>query len=332
MSIFKRGKTYHLDIPLANGKRLRRSAETSDRKAAQELHDQLKAQLWRQDELGEVAPHSFDEAAEEWLRSHENDSAIRDYRHHIKFWSEALAGLRLDEIKRPLVAQIVEKLVTRKNKPASDGTKNNYVITLRSVLSFACKEREWLTFVPAFRTYGSKKDSLRQIIATPAQAKALLEVLPPQLRSPVQFAFMTGLRKANVFGLTWDRVDLERSLCWVWPNDTKAGNLIVCPLNSAAKAMLESLPRVAGEQRVFPVEAPCWHQWNRYTKRAGLPEGFRFHDIRHSFASWAAMDGIDRKTLQEMLGHKTPTMLDRYVHLPTDHLVSAAEKVAARLH
>jgi len=331
MSIKKRGNTWHIDIALPTGGRLRQSAQTSDRKAAQELHDQLKAQLWRQEQLGEKPLRSFDEAADKWELEHADDKAIEDYKHHLKFWRQAFAGMALTEITRPNAAEAVEALVTRKKKLASAGTKMNYVITLRSVLNTALKDWEWIDQVPTLKTYGDKQKR-KMSIATPAQAKALMAVLPEQLRAPIAFAFMTGLRKSNVFGLAWDRVDLERSIAWVQPIDTKAENLIVCPLNSAAKALLEAQPRVAGENRVFPVEPPCWHQWNRYTKRAGLPAGFRFHDIRHSFASWLALDGTDRKTLQELGGWKSPQMLETYVHLPTEHLVQASEKLAARLH
>lgn len=332
MSIFKRGKTFYIDIALPGGRRFKQSAQTADRKAAQELHDQLKAQLWRQTKLGEKQPRSLTEAAERWLAEHKTDGAIRDYTHHLVFWCARAEGMALTDITRAWAAEQIEGLITRKGTPASNGTRNNYVITLRSVLSTACKEWEWIDQVPTFRTYGDKREASKMLIATPAQAKALLEVLPPQLRAAVGFAFMTGLRKSNVFGLTWDRVDLARGVCWVQPIDTKAGNLIVCPINSAARALLEQQPRVAGENRVFPVEPPCFHQWRRYTKRAGLPEGFRFHDIRHTFASWAAMDGVDRKTLQDMGGWKTPAMIDNYVHLPVDHLVNAAERLATRLH
>jgi len=330
MSIFKRGKTFYIDVFLPNGKRLKQSAQTSDRKAAQELHDQLKAQLWRQVKLGDKQPRSLTEAAERWLGEHSKDGAIRDFTHHLAFWCARAEGMSLTDISRSWVAEQIEGLITRKNKPASVGTKNNYVITLRSVLNTACREWEWIDQVPALRTYGSKRDASKMLIATPTQAKALLEVLPPALRAAVGFAFMTGLRKSNVFGLTWDRVDLERSVCWVQPIDTKAGNLITCPLNSAARQLLAQQPQ--DSQRVFPVEPPCHHQWRRYTRRAGLPENFRFHDIRHTFASWAAMDGVDRKTLQDMGGWKTAAMIDNYVHLPVNHLVAASEKLAARLH
>lgn len=335
MSIKKRGATWHIDIALPTGGRLRRSAETSDRKAAQELHDQLKAQLWRQDKLGEKPLRSFDEAADRWELEHASDKGIRHTKHHLKFWRERAEGMALTDITHTWAADQMDGLITCKGKPASNGTKNNYLITLRSLMNTAYRKWRWIDQAPAFFTFGDKPKR-KMCTATPAQAKALLAVLPPALRAPIGFAFMTGLRKSNVFGLTWDRVDLARSIAWVYPVDTKAENLIVCPLNSSAKALLEQqlAERAEGETdpRVFPTLAPCHHQWKRYVKRAGLPAEFRFHDIRHTFASWLALDGTDRKTLQELGGWKSPQMLETYVHLPTEHLVQAAERLSARLN
>ncbi len=336
MSIYKRGNTYYLDIPLPgnNGQRVRRSTQTANRKAAQELHDQLKAQLWRQEKIGDLQPRSLDEAAERYLLEHANDKSLRDSTFHLAFWCERAKGMMLTEITSGWAIDQLQSMVTRKGKPPSVGTMNNYLITLRACMRLAAKRRLGITRsqLPDFELFGEKRDRRRMLIATPAQAKALMDVLPPELKAPIAFAFMTGLRKSNVFGLTWDRVDLQRSIAWVQPIDTKASNLIVCPLNSAARALLEEQPQTAGDTRVFPVLPPCHHQWKRYVKRAGLPEGFRFHDIRHTFASWLAMDGTDRKTVQDMGGWKTAAMVDNYVHLPSDHLVQASERLASRLH
>lgn len=335
MSLFKRGNVWWIDVA-ANGRRLRQSAETSHRAAAQELHDQLKAALWRQKHLNEAAPRSLDEAAEKWLGEKADARALRDYEHHLKWWCERAAGLELTEITRQWVHQQLDGLKARKGKeqrPASAGTKNNYLVTLRSVLNTARDEWEWLEQVPTFRTYGEgKRATMRMCIATPEQAKGLVAVLPPALQAPVAFAFMTGLRKSNVFGLKWSQVDLPRSVAWVTPDETKAGNLIVVPLNTQARAIIESQVRADGEERVFPVEPPCNTQWKRYTARAGMPTGFRFHDIRHTFASWHAMAGTERKTLQDLGGWQSNQMVDRYVHLPTAHLVTAAERLSVNLN
>lgn len=197
-------------------------------------------------------------------------------------------------------------------------------------MNTALKEWEWLESVPSFRKYGEKKKTPRVCIATPEQAKSLIAVMPPHLQGAIAFGFMTGLRRSNVFGLRWAQVNLEQSVAWVNAHDARAGNLIVVPLNATARAVLvrQGEMAVAGEERVFPVQ-PCEHaQWRRYTKRAGLPEGFRFHDIRHTFASWHAMAGTERKSLQDLGGWKTSSMVDHYVHLPAQHLVGASEKLS----
>lgn len=329
MGIYKRADVWWISVQV-NGRQVRKSAETVNRKAAQELHDQLKAALWREKQLGDKPQRSLDEAAERWLLEKADKKALVDYTHHLKFWRARAAGMSLTEITRTWVAEQIEAVITAKGKPASSGTRNNYVTTLRSVFNTALDEWEWIEHVPAFKVYGGKKKGCMQI-ATPEQAKALIGVLPPNLQGPVAFAFMTGLRKSNIFGLRWPQVDLARSVAWVNADEAKAGNLIVVPLNTMAKTILESQPVVVGEERVFPTEPPCWHQWNRYTKRAGLPKGFRFHDIRHTFASWHAMGGTERKTLQDLGGWQSSAMVDKYVHLPSDHLVAAAERLAERL-
>lgn len=327
MSIYKRGKTWWVDVARPDGGRLRRSAETPDRKAAQELHDQLKALLWRQKHLGESPARTFAETADKWLREHKHLDAYVDFEHHLEWWKLQFAGLNLDEVTRDRASDAIDGLRVKGGKVPSAGTKNNYVATLRMVLNTAVRDFEWIEHAPALRTYGEKVH--KKLIATPAQARALVEVMPERLRAPIAFAFMTGLRKSNIFGLSWDRVDLERSVCWVEPNDTKANNLIVVPLNSTALALLAKQPRAG--TLVFPAEPPCHAQWKRYVKRAGLPDGFRFHDIRHTFASWHAMAGTERKTLQDLGGWQTAQMVDNYVHLPSAHLVEAQERLASHL-
>lgn len=337
MPIFKRpGSSLWWISVQVNGRQIRKSAQTSNRKEAQELHDQLKTALWRQEKLGEKPEHSLDEAVEKWIAENSGLRSLRDYRLILSFWVERAQGLALNEITRAWAAKQMDDLViVRGNtrKAPTLGTKNKYVSALRSVLNTALKEWEWLESVPSFRTYGEKK-APRMCIATPEQAKALIAVMPEQLQGPIAFAFMTGLRKSNVYGLRWSQVDLDRSVAWVQPDDAKAGNLIVVPLNTAARAVLarQAEMATAGEERVFPVE-PCNHtQWRRYTKRAGLPQEFRFHDIRHSFASWHAMAGTERKSLQDLGGWQTSAMVDHYVHLPAQHLVGAAEKLSALLN
>jgi integrase len=78
----------------------------------------------------------------------------------------------------------------------------------------------------------------------------------------------------------------------------------------------------AGKWRVLP------DAWKRAVKAAGLPEGFRWHDLRHTFASWHAMAGTPMHILQELGGWSTPSMVQRYAHLSQSHLIEQAQRIA----
>ena len=331
MGIYKRGDTFWIDINF-NNKRIRRTAGTGDRKAAQELHDQLKADLWRQSRLGEKPKRTFEEAAVRWLKEKSHKRSISDDAQRIVFWRQHCAGMTLNQITRNFVAEHLDNFKTRFDRPATAGTKNRYVALLRAILRAAEREWEWIDRAPAFRVYAEPKR--RVSFFTPEQAKAFMAVLPERYQAPVAFAFMTGLRRSNIFGLRWDQVDLVRNVCWVHADQAKAGENIVVPLNTDARALLEQLKeaRIQGQELVFGTD---WRiptkTWRSLLKKANLPLTLRFHDIRHSFASWHLMAGTDKKVVQELGGWKSPQMLERYIHLSPEHLQHAQERLTGKL-
>ena len=77
--------------------------------------------------------------------------------------------------------------------------------------------------------------------------------------------------------------------------------------------------------KVFKDTYPKNTQWKRFVAKAGLPARFRFHDIRHTFATWLSQSGVERKTVQDLAGWNSSSMLDNYVHLPSSHLAAASE-------
>jgi integrase len=140
-------------------------------------------------------------------------------------------------------------------------------------------------------------------------------------------ALLTGMRRANLFGMTWENVNLERGMVVVQADETKAGSRLLVPLNPHAKAILESIegPRTG---RVWGDLTEVWGSaWKAATKRAGVP-WCRFHDLRHTWASWHAMEGTALSVLQELGGWHTPLMVQRYAHLSPEHLAKAAERVS----
>lgn len=156
--------------------------------------------------------------------------------------------------------------------------------------------------------------------------KLLLE-LPTHLRDVAAFALATGLRRANITGLTWEQVDLQRKLAWVHPDQAKARKAIAVPLNDMAMSVVG---RQAGLHQVYvftyqgePIFQVSTKAWYRALERAGI-ENFRFHDLRHTWASWHVQNGTPLFALQELGGWETERMVRRYAHLAADHLAAYA--------
>lgn len=325
--LYKRGKTYWIDITVG-GRRVRRSAGTSDRKAAQELHAKLSNQAWRQESLGEKPRRVFDEAALRWLQDKAHKRSIKSDAQRIVYWRKHFDGLFIDQITADMIYEKVSKLQTRYGRQPSNATKNRYAVLIQSILRRAVKWG-WLTHAPMLEML--PENNKRKTFYTPEQARLLLAHLPEAHKAPVALAFLTGLRKSNVYGLRWDAVDLKRGLAWVHADEAKAGKNITVPLNSDAKALLAGLlaKRVGDHPLVFGDLKPILTKaWRRTLKEAGIPPGLRFHDTRHSFASWHIMAGTDKKTVQELAGWTSPAMIERYVHLTDDHLAGASERLS----
>lgn len=109
-------------------------------------------------------------------------------------------------------------------------------------------------------------------------------------------------------------------------DEAKAGKRILVPLNKSAKALLESFPEPRTGRIWGDMDRVWANTWTSACERAGVP-GFRFHDLRHTWASWHAMAGTPLSVLQELGGWHSHEMVQRYAHLSPEHLVNAAERI-----
>jgi integrase len=330
--LYKRGKTYWIDLAVG-GKRIRRSAGTSDRLKAKELHKRIEDEAFSVVKLGKKPRRTFDEAALRWLQEKAHKKSIRSDAERIQFWRDRCAGKMLDEIDRDFVSETMATFLTRYGRPASNATKNRYTQMIGAILRKAHREWAWVGNAPAL--FMLPENNKRVAYFTPEQARALMAVVPEEQKAPIAFSFLTGLRKSNVYGLRWDQVDLQRGIAWIYGDEAKAGKHITVPLNTDAKALLAGLKQVAPDGQVYVfggVVPPLTKAWRRYLKEARVPGTLRFHDIRHSFASWHIMAGTDQKTLQELAGWASPKMLERYVHLSNAHLADASERLSGYIH
>lgn len=312
MSLFKRGSTWWIDFTTPAGQRFRRSAETGDKTQAQELHDRLKAEAWRVGKLSEKPARTWDEAAYQWLMESQHKRTHGEDMRKIAWLQSFFRGQPLETLTRELIAQVGE----RKKQEASASTANRYLALIRAILRKAALEWEWLDKPPTIRLYREPKRRVRYL--TPDEAKQLLTALPAHLADMAAFSLATGLRQANVMGLAWSQVDLPRQVAWIHGDQAKAGKPIHVSLNDTAMAVLV---RQVGRhpERVFtyqgrPITQANTKAWRRALQRVGI-EDFRWHDLRHTWASWLTQSGVPLNVIQEMGAWESVEMVRRYAHL-----------------
>lgn len=137
-------------------------------------------------------------------------------------------------------------------------------------------------------------------------------------------ALYSGLRQGELLNLTRDRVDWANNVITI--DRSKHGERRQVPMNSVVREVLRRVPPVLGDPRFFPGCRDIAHRFPKYVKAAGLDD-FRFHDLRHTFASRLAMAGVDLLTIKELGGWKTLTMVQRYAHLSPGHQRQAVERI-----
>jgi len=144
---------------------------------------------------------------------------------------------------------------------------------------------------------------------------------------------LTGCRFGEIAALEWDWIRGKRILL----PDSKSGPRTVW-LSSAARAVIDAIPRYSVDcPYLFPARPPTRPidniaaQWTHIREEAGLP-GLRLHDLRHSWASVAAMNGVDMVTIAKLLGHALVETTERYVHLSDQSVTDAADRVSNRIH
>lgn len=329
MSLIKRGNTWWVDFTTPAGERIRRSAGTSNKIQAQELHDKLKAETWRVEKLGDKRKYLWDDAGRQWLIETSHKKTHLEDARKLVWLQQFLRGRVLAEIGREEIAAIGEK----KRLASSGATANRFLALIRAILRKACYEWEWIEKAPKVRLYKETKRRVRWI--TPEQVNLLLQELPQHQRDTTLFALSTGLRQANILGLTWEQVDLLRHTAWI-PADKAKGNEDLHI--SLSKFGVELLQRQLGkhEERVFtyagkPINYINTTTWREALKRAGI-ENFRWHDLRHTWASWLVQNGTPMYDLQEMGGWKSTEMVRRYAHLAPAQMSKHADVVGSLLY
>ncbi len=307
-----------------DGSRIQQSTKTVDKQQAQEFADNLKVRYWQIQKLGEKPRRTWKEASVKWFKETSRRSK-QDALDQIKWLDPYLGNLYLDQIDRETIDKIKDAKLKTGVKPA---TVNKLLEVVRVILNTAMNEWEWIDRVPRVRLMKTPNHRVRWL--TKEEAARLLSNLPEHLRAMAGFSLATGLRRNNVTGLEWSQVDLTRRVAWIHGDQSKSGRPIGVPLNSDAIAILRAQlgkhPIYCFTYRGNRVNQVNTKAWRNALIKAGITD-FRWHDLRHTWASWHVQSGTPIHVLQELGGWSEIKMVQRYAHLAPEHLSPFADNI-----
>lgn len=320
MSVYKRGRVWWVKIQ-HDGKVIRRSSRSTSRSIAVQFERDLTTEL---DRIARGGRERFTlrAAVGRFLSEHLptiRASTAQRYKISARALLDRLGSLHLDEVTRPRLSEFV---AYRKGQKRSASTIRHDLAVLSKIYSLACNAWEWADANPvrSFDKSAIGRVNWRIRFLTPAEEHKLRR----ELRHPVVTAvalgsLYTGMRRGEVMGLRWTDFDWDRSEIYL--KTTKGGVPRVVPMSDTARAHFKAQPRHITSKLVFctpdgrPFSQDTMHQsFARAMARAKI-EDFKFHDLRHTFATRFVQAGGRIERLQLILGHTTIQMTMRYAHL-----------------
>ena len=333
MALYKRGPVWWMSFT-HKGQQYRRSTETEDKKLAQRIFDKLKGEIaegnWFERLPGE--DYRFKDLMAKYLdehsainkakTSHRRDKSLTD--HLNKTFGEML----LTDITS---AMLSEYKVQRRSEGASPRTIN-YELTLMShAFNLAIREWELVDDNPVRRVKKERVNNVIERWLTLDEEEKLLKASPKWLQDIIVFAIHTGLRQSELLDLKWSQVELNRRTITI--SEQKNRGIDTLPLSETAMQVLREREKASSctDRYVFPNNFSR-RRGNRLLlrsfyaaiKQAGI-ENFRFHDLRHTFATRLVQQGVGLFEVQKLGRWKNTSMVMRYAHHNTESLRSAIE-------
>jgi len=230
----------------------------------------------------------------------------------------------LDEISDDILELIIRTkrsaiIARRGAKARPAATLNRFRALIRSILCRAINKWRWIDRMPCVIEL-EEENNARDRWITPAQAKLLLLALPEHQRAVVMFALATGLRQRNVLDMEWVEVDFDQGEIHIPVAKAKGKRVIHVALNETALQVLRSQlglhPVMVFTYRGLPLRNANNRVWRKALKTTGITD-FRWHNLRHTWASWLIQNGTPLYVLKEMGAWESLEMVQRYAHLST---------------
>lgn len=283
----------------------------------------------------EAKRHTLAELIDRYLSDvlpHKRDSTARDQMRQLRWWKVRLGHYALADLTPALIAECRDKLA-RGNR--ANATVNRYLSVLSHALTMAVREWQWCDDNPVRKVTKPKEPRGRVRYLSDEERERLLVACQtsrnPYLHTVVVLALATGARRGELLTLRWPDVDLKRGTLTF--HETKNGERRAVPLTGQALALMQQHAKVRrlDTALVFPDATgrrplKMHDAFENAINRAGIAD-FRLHDLRHSAASYLAMNGASLLEIAEVLGHKTLQMVKRYAHLSEQHTRNVVERM-----
>ena len=325
--IYKRGNIYWIRYAGLDSRVIRESSGSTKFREAEALLIKRRQSIkeGKQPEIKRIANHSFRELTGEYLKWAARQRGYRTKKGYVLQLAQSYGSLPLRRFSTMLIEQLQTERLQRGNKPA---TINRLVATLKHMFTKAVEwdmvEEETLKRVRRVKLLEENNRRLRYL--SKEECQALINACDKHLKPIVITALNTGMRKTEILTLKWNQADFKHG--FILLEITKNGERREIPINDTLRATLQSITRRLDIPYLFydPKKGKPYEDVKRSfasaCRRSGLMD-FRFHDLRHTFASHLVMAGIDITTVKELLGHKTLAMTLRYAHLAPSHKVKA---------
>lgn len=323
-STFGSQKKYKVVVRGVNGKRTTKVLD--DLLRAKKYENKLKTQSLENELFGITESPLIDEVWAKYISwAKQNKKSWRDdeqrWARHVE---PHLKGKKMNTISAYDVEKITSQMRSKREYAAA--TIKQIIVLVKRLYNWAAGMELYRGENPASRIKLPKINNEVTECLTRQEIDRLLVTLNgwwnKRVAMLVEFAVLTGLRRGELFSLKWADVDLENG--WIFLRGTKGGKDTQLPISEKALGILKRAKHMMpspGCLNVFPnrhgeQRTTIGNSWTRIKKAAGISPLFRFHGLRHTFASYLASSGkVSQYTLQKLLTHKTPQMTQRYAHL-----------------
>jgi len=252
----------------------------------------------------------------------------------LRWWRKQIGHLLLSDLDdSPAINDQRSILKSQGKGPA---TINRYLAALSHVFTIGREQYKWISDSP-MRNFKREKEPKGRVrfLSDDERARLLAvcrESTNPDLYLAVVLSLATGARKMEILTLRWNEVDLQGGKLILL--ETKNGERRALPIGDHAKQLLSERAKARKpnpNDLLFPGDTPnqpvqLRYPWETVLKQAGI-NNFRWHDLRHSAASYLAMTGATLQEIAVILGHKTLSMVQRYAHISEQHTAKVVNRM-----